>query len=185
MDLLTAKLEHGFTHLDRDGDGILTEHDHVLMGESVAASLGHPSGSAQEQRIIDAYLRIWRDLHLPHVPPGTTGISKEQFLTSTRTLAADPALARATVGALAEAFAGIADGDGDGAIASREYGLFLRGHFPRLTDADLTYAFTTLDTDGDGQLSREELVTAIIEFWTSADHSARGNHWAGPVPGLD
>ena len=185
MDLLTAKLEHGFSHLDRDGDGMLTEHDHLLMGQSVAASLGYPRGSAQEQRIIGACLGIWRDLHLPHVPPGTTGISKEQFVTSTRTLAGDPALARATVGALAGAFADIADSNGDGVISSREYGLFIRGHFPRLTDADLAHAFTMLDTDGDGQLSRAELVTAIIEFWTSTDPAANGNRLAGPVPGPD
>jgi hypothetical protein len=103
-DLLTAKISYGFDHLDVDGDGQLTEHDHVLMGQRVAVSLGHASGSPAEQQIIDAYLRIWRELHLPHIPAGGIVISKEQFLTSTRTLTGDPAAAQATVGALAEAF---------------------------------------------------------------------------------
>jgi hypothetical protein len=61
-DLLTAKINHGFDHLDADGDGQLTEDDHVLMGQRVAASLGHAAGSPAEQQIIDAYLRIWREL---------------------------------------------------------------------------------------------------------------------------
>src|SRR5438445_9959971 len=56
-DLLTAKISYGFDHLDADGDGQLTEDDHVLMGQRVAASLGHASGSPAEQQIIDAYLR--------------------------------------------------------------------------------------------------------------------------------
>jgi Ca2+-binding EF-hand superfamily protein len=182
MDLLARKLEHGFSHLDRDGDGVLTEHDHVLMGESVAASFGHAKGSPQEQQIIDAYVRIWRDLHLPFVPAGAPGITKEQFFTSTRTLSGNPELAKATVGALAEAFLEIADGDGDGAVSAEEYHRFLRGHFPRLTRQATDHGFAILDADGDGVLSREEFMTAIIDFWTSNDPSARGNSWAGPLP---
>ncbi|MFD0329883.1 hypothetical protein ACFQZC_21005 [Streptacidiphilus monticola] len=40
-------------------------------------------------------------------------------------------------------------------------------------------AFAHLDTDGDGRLSAEEFVTAIIEFWTSRDPDAPGNWWTG------
>jgi hypothetical protein len=129
------------------------------MGQRVAASLGHPPGSSAEEQIIEAYLRVWRDLHLPHIPGGGTAISKEQFLVSTSTLAADPAAARATVGAIAEAFHG--------------------GHFPGLTEADAHEAFAHLDTDGDGLLSAEELIRATIEYWSSTDPDAPGNWWMG------
>jgi Ca2+-binding EF-hand superfamily protein len=178
-DLLTAKISHGFDHLDADGDGQLTEHDHVLMGQRVAASLGHAPGSPAEQQIIEAYLLIWRDLHLPHVPGGGTVISKEQFLVPTSTLAADPAAARAMVGALAEAFLAIADTDRDGQVSPTEFLAFQRGHFPGLTEADANEAFAHLDTDGDGLLSAEEFARAIIEFWSSADPDAPGNWWMG------
>jgi hypothetical protein len=87
MDLLSRKITHGFRLLDADGDGVLTEHDHVVMGERVSASPGHAKGSPEEQQIIDAYLTIWRDLHRSFVPPGAAGISQEQFLASTSTLA--------------------------------------------------------------------------------------------------
>lgn len=178
-DLLTAKISQGFDHLDADGDGYLTEHDHVLMGQRVAASLGHASGSPAEHQIIDAYVRIWRELHLPHIPDGGTAISKQQFLVSTRTLAADPAAARATVGAVAEAFLAIADTDHDGQVGPAEFGAFQRGHFPGLTDSDLTEAFAHLDVDGDGYLSAEEFVRTTIEFWSSSDPDAPGNWWMG------
>jgi Ca2+-binding EF-hand superfamily protein len=178
-DLLTVKISHGFDHLDADGDGQLTEHDHVLMGQRVAASLGRAPGSEAEQQIIDAYLRIWRELHLPHIPGGGTAISKEQFVTSTRSLASDPAAAAATVGALAEAFLAIADTDQDGRVGPAEFLAFQRGHFPDLTDAEADEAFSHLDADSDGRLSAAEFTRAVIEFWSSTDPNAPGNWWMG------
>ncbi|WP_416968176.1 hypothetical protein [Streptomyces sp. 4F14] len=41
------KIRAGFDRIDADGDGTLTEHDHVLQGQRVATALGHASGSAQ------------------------------------------------------------------------------------------------------------------------------------------
>ena len=178
-DMLNAKINHGFTHLDADGDGLLTEQDHVLMGRRTAESLGHATGSPQEHRIVDAYLRIWRDLHLPHIPGGGTAISREQFLTSTGSLADDPDAARASVGALAEAFLAIADTDVDGRVSPAEYLAFQRGHFPGLTETDAAEAFEHLDLDGDGYLTAEEFTRACVEFWSSTDPDAPGNWWMG------
>ena len=178
-ETLIAKINYGFDHLDADGDGALTEHDHVLMGQRVAASLGHPTGSVAEARIIDAYVRIWRELHLPHNPGGGTAITKAQFLESTLSLAGDPAAAKATVGALAEAFLAIADTDQDGQVSPAEFYVFQTGHFPGLSEADATEAFTHLDTDGDGYLSADEFVGAVIEYWSSDDINAPGNWWMG------
>lgn len=178
-EMLIAKINYGFDHLDADGDGALTEHDHVLMGQRVAASLGHATGSAEQARIIGAYVRIWRNLHLPHVPAGGTSIGKDDFLRSTLTLAGDPEAAKATVGALAEAFLAIADTDQDGQVGPAEFYKFQTGHFPGLTEADANEAFAHLDTDGDGHLSADEFVRAVIEYWSSDDVDAPGNWWVG------
>src|SRR3954469_4237596 len=62
-DILSAKISHGFELLDADGDGGPTGQVKGLMGRRVPAGLGHPPGSAQEQRIIEAYRTIWGDLH--------------------------------------------------------------------------------------------------------------------------
>ncbi|MBW4722159.1 EF-hand domain-containing protein [Saccharothrix obliqua] len=182
-DLLKAKINHGFDHLDVDGDGLLTEQDHVLMGRRAAEALGHASGSAEEHRIIDAYLGIWRDLHLPHVPDGGQAISREQFVASTGSLADDPEAARATVGALAEAFLAIADTDADGNVSPAEFRKFQHGHFPNLTEEESAVAFSHLDLDGDGLLTAEEFVRACVDYWTSADPDSPGNWWAGRAVG--
>jgi hypothetical protein len=178
-EMLKAKIRHGFAHLDVDGDGLLTEQDHVLMGRRSAEALGHAPGSPQEQRIIDAYLRIWHDLHLPHIPGGGEVISGEQFLASTCSLVDDPRAAQATVGAIAEAFLAIADTDVDGRVSPAEFLAFQRGHFPGLTDVELAEAFEHLDADGDGYLSAEEFTRAGVEFWSSPDPDAPGNWWMG------
>ncbi|MEV7778640.1 EF-hand domain-containing protein [Kitasatospora sp. NPDC088351] len=184
-ELLIAKIGHGFDHLDADGDGQLTAHDHILMGRSVALSLGYPERSEAEQRIVAAYLSIWHDLHLAQLPAGTTAITRTQFIESTRTLADDPAAARASLGALAEAFLAIADTDGSGTVDADEFFLFQRGHFPGLDRQDADEAFRRLDRDGDGSLSAAEFTDGIIEYWSGRDPQAPGNWWAGrpPFPG--
>lgn len=178
-DLLAAKINHGFDHLDVDGDGLLTEQDHVLMGARATEALGHAPDSPEGRRIRDAYLRIWHDLHLPRIPGGGTSISREQFLASTGALADDPEAARDSVGALAEAFLAIADTDVDGRVSPAEFLAFQRGHFPDLTEAEAAEAFGHLDTDGDGHLTPEEFVNACVEFWSSTDPDAPGNWWMG------
>ena len=149
------------------------------MGQRVAASLWHAPGSSAEGDIIEAYLRIWRDLHLPHIPGGGDSIAKDQFVQSTLSLADDLAAAQATVGALGSAFLAIADTDRDGQVGPDEFRTFQKGHFPQLSDADITEAFTHLDADGDGKLSAEEFVGAIVEYWSSDDPDAPGNWFMG------
>ncbi|WP_433544494.1 EF-hand domain-containing protein (plasmid) [Streptomyces sp. CA-294286] len=182
QDFLTAKIEQGFDHLDANGSGILTKDDHVEMGRRVATSLGHAEGSPQETQIIDAYTAIWRDVHAPFVPAGAQGISKSQFIASTRTLADDFEAAGAALGTLAETYLAIADIDQDGQISPDEFLAFQRGHFPQLTEAMAAEAFSHLDIDGDGMLSPAEFTNAVIEFWSSTDPHATGNWWMGRHP---
>lgn len=181
-DLLIAKINHGFDHLDADGDGLITERDHVLMGHSVARSLGHREGSEAEALIVRAYLTIWQDLHLSRLPAGTEEVTREQFLRTTAAVADDPEAARTCYGALAAAFLAVADADRSGTIDAGEFFVFQRGHFAGLSRDEADEAFRHLDLDGDGVLSADEFQRAIIEYWTSRDPEAPGNWWTGVAP---
>lgn len=179
QDLLVRKIRYGFDQFDADGSGELTEADHVLMGQRTARTLGHTSGSDGERSIVDAYVSVWRNLHVPNLPPGTESLTREQFVASTLSLANDPAARKATVGALAEVFLTVADADGDGVVSPDEYFCFLRGHFAQVTREEADTAFRHLDLDGNGTLSPEEFTSAIVEFWSSSDPQAPGNWWMG------
>ncbi|QNP74283.1 EF-hand domain-containing protein [Streptomyces roseirectus] len=180
-DLLTVKIARGFDHLDVDGDGRLTEYDHVLMGQRSARSLGHEEGSDAERAIVDAYVGIWRDLHQPFAG-GADAVTREEFITSTHSLADDPEAALATVGRLAEVFLSVADADGDGTVDPDEFYAFQTGHFPGLDRPTADNAFRHLDRDSNGTLSRTEFITAVLEYWTSRDPEAPGNWWTGVHP---
>ncbi|MFF4328781.1 MULTISPECIES: EF-hand domain-containing protein [unclassified Streptomyces] len=178
MDILHEKISRGFDLLDADGDGALTEADHVIMGDRAADQLGYARGSAEHIRMVDAYVAVWRDLHAPNVGPDGR-MTKREFVTSTLALAADPEAAATTVGALARAFFAIADVDGDGLVSRTEFDAFQRSHFPRIGQADLDAAFAHLDRDGNGALGPSAFESAVVEYWSSTDPSAPGNWWMG------
>ncbi|MEU9715078.1 EF-hand domain-containing protein [Streptomyces sp. NPDC047976] len=179
MDILREKISRGFDLLDADGDGALTEADHVIMGDRAADQLGYARGSAEHTRMVNAYVAVWRDLHAPHVGGPDGRLSKGEFVTGTLTLAGDPEAAATTVGALARAFFAIADADADGRVSRAEFDAFQRSHFPAIGQADLDAAFGHLDRDGDGALGPAEFESAVIEYWSSTDPTAPGNWWMG------
>ena len=180
-DILTAKIEYGFDQLTTRSGGVLDGPSHVAMGRRAAAAIGHALGSADEARMIEAYLNVWREVHLPHLQLGSRGLSKEEFVRSNLVLAAaDPAVRETTLGALAGTFFVLADNDQDGRVGRAEFWAFQHGHFPELTRAALDEAFDHLDTDHDGYLSSEQFTSAIVEYWTSSDPEAPGNWWLGP-----
>lgn len=178
VDILREKIAYGFDHLDVDGDGLLSERDHVVMGARNAAALGHLPGSPTEQRMVEAYLNVWRELHAPYATR-PEGITRDEFMASTLALAADPAAADRILGGLARRFFEIADVDRDGVINPLEYAAFLKGFMPRLPERDVEEAFAHLDRSHDGTITHEELRSACIEYWTSSDPDAPGNWWLG------
>lgn len=185
-DMLTVKIEFGFDQLTARSGGILDGPSHVAMGRRAAAALGHALGSADEARMIEAYLRIWREVHLPHVERGSRGLTKDEFVRSLIGLAdGDAKVRESTLGALADTFFSVADEDGDGRLDAEEFWAFQHGHFPELTRAALAEGFAHLDADADGYLSRAQFTTVIVEYWTSRDPEAPGNWWLGRPGYLD
>src|SRR5258708_7152100 len=140
-DILTAKIEYGFDQLTTRSGGVLDGPSHVAMGRRAAAAIGHALGSADEGRMIEAYLNIWRQAHLPHLPAGSRGLTKEEFVRSNLALADDPEAREAILGGLAATFFELADSDTDGRVNREEFWAFQHGHFPELTRAALGPAF--------------------------------------------
>jgi len=71
------------------------------------------------------------------------------------------------------------DHDRDGRIAEADFVTNLRAYGQGEEPARA--AFKKLDRDGDGHLSKEELLAAVEEFFFSEDPAARGNWLIGPL----
>lgn len=179
MDMLTAKIEYGFDQLAARSGGVLDGPSHVAMGRRAAAAIGYSLGSPDEARLIEAYLNIWTAVHLPHLPPGARGLTKEEFVEANLALSDDPVARENTLGRLAATFFELADTNRDGMVDGSEFWAFQHGHFPDLCRDDLAEAFAHLDEDGDGYLSRDQFTSGIVEYWTSRDPDAPGNWWLG------
>jgi hypothetical protein len=71
------------------------------------------------------------------------------------------------------------DGDHDDFVTSGEFDAYVKAR--RVPDASPAAAFKRLDGDGDGRLSRADVVRLTGEFFRSDDPKAAGNSLFGQV----
>jgi hypothetical protein len=62
MTAYEEKIDSRFRTFDRDGDGILSEADFVLMAEDVLAKFGESQSGEKGQALLDGARQFWRGL---------------------------------------------------------------------------------------------------------------------------
>jgi Ca2+-binding EF-hand superfamily protein len=177
-DIVSSKLTLRFKLLDRDGNGYLEESDYEELAQRIASAFGRDVDTAPGSKLRDAYLRLWRALRSKMDTDGDGRISEEEFRSSIR----DSVVGRADgfdriIGPIAEAVLDVCDIDGDGVLDEGEVATMLSAF--GVSAADARQAFARLDRDHDGRLTRQELTTAVQEFYCSADADAPGNWFYG------
>ncbi|GAA2294793.1 EF-hand domain-containing protein [Streptomyces kunmingensis] len=180
-DFLMAKMDHAFDLLDADGDGVLTEADHVLMGRRSAKELNHAPGSPMEKALIDAYRSAWHQAHA-HNADSEGRVTREVYVGSVSALFADAALTDQVCDAVLESVMGVADVEGVGEIDPDAYRAFVLGQSPALTRGEVDESFRQIDRDGAGVISKTALKQAVVEYFTSSDPHAPGNWLFGRPP---
>jgi Ca2+-binding EF-hand superfamily protein len=180
---LVRKIEASFDLFDADGDGALTENDHILMGQRAARELGHLPDSPKEHDAVAAFCSVWRELHLPRDTDGDGRIGRDEFVASTLALSADEALTHTTVGRIVDCVMDIMGRGENQEIGFAQYAAYVKSHGPGLSDDAIRQGFERIDADGNGHLSREELRQAVLDYFTSIDPGAAGNWFFGPPPG--
>lgn len=177
-ELLKRKLAHGFAMLDADGDGLLTEHDQEVMGRRSAAGIGLAPGEQAESRLEDAYRALWQRALQPYADVAGQ-LDVDGFVDAMQALAKDSRAAEETFGQLTDAYFDVADRDVDGLLTPDEYHAFVNGHTPSLDVEEIDRSFSRLDTDGDGAITRAELASAVLDFWTGTDPDGPGTNFLG------
>lgn len=181
-ELQRRKLRLRFALLDTDGDGSLSREDFELVTLRVCAAFGHLPGSADYDRVLGAYLKVWERLcaELEHDP--YEGCSMPEFLD-----ACDRALLAPAVSDLpqlhdldlVDLVFDIADADQNGVIDLAEFTAWM--HAYGVGARATVEAFDLLDSDHDGVLSRDEMMQAAEEFYSAVDPLVAGNWLFGPL----
>ncbi|MET9605239.1 EF-hand domain-containing protein [Streptomyces sp. NPDC006512] len=177
MSVLDIKLDRSFDVFDSDGDGRLEKSDVTALSDKLAESLGLAPDAVEGLR--GSLADLWDTVFQRMDRNGDGGVDRQEFRTSFRArIVTDQNRIWERLRNMSNAWTELGDRDGDGMLSREEYTSLLHGMF-RLPRETCDEAFNRLDVDGDGQLSRDEISSAMKEYYTSENHTARGNQFFG------
>lgn len=174
-ELQRQKITHYFhAVLDQDRNGVLQDNDFMEIGESLCILWRYKPGSPEYQKVIDQCLSSW---HLFERHFKTTGgeANLENFLKFFDKMLSpggEEMYRQYVINVVGDVFDSF-DVNADGVISINEYvDLFMCYHIKIKYSAK---AFLKLDRNGDDQVTKEELLQAVDEFFKSDDPKAPGN----------
>jgi Ca2+-binding EF-hand superfamily protein len=177
-DFQKKKLTTWFRICDADGNGVLERSDYEQMTSRLIAANGLQAGSPAADRIRATYMDAWSKTEQLADADHDGKITLEEFLRGLGGILADKNLYQHLVTDLATNIVDMTDHDRDGRIVEADFVTNLRAYGQAEEAARV--AFGKLDRDGDGYLTKGELLAAVEEFCFSEDPEARGNWLIGP-----
>ncbi|KQV04744.1 MULTISPECIES: EF-hand domain-containing protein [unclassified Kitasatospora] len=149
MDDITAK-RLIFAMLDADGDGVISAEEYFARAERVAAATGRTKDDPLVIAARTAGQRAWTAMDAN----GDGGMTFDEYEVWAGARAFD-AVCEPVLGGLFD----LADTDGDGALSLAEF-TTLRTALGNPV-SNIRAAFSVLDVNGDGQISREEYLASV------------------------
>ncbi len=168
-DLQARKMAAFFHAADENKDGVIEHADYEKLIENLANLRGWQLGSAEYQRIYDAYMFMWQ-------PMQEVKLTLPEYLHVIGGMIDTPE-ARELNRSITKTVFDLMDTDGDGQIGLPEYAEYLAAH--RISGDLAASAFNRMDTDGDGIITREQFNQISADFYFGDDENAPGNWlWA-------
>lgn len=176
-DLQTKKLTRYFQVYDIDDDGRIEISDFERIVENVRILHGGASSNGHSD-LGQAYMTLWNRIRPSEKGDRGGGVDLDEWLAYWQLALEDDQRYEQEVQAITDRLFTIFDLDEDGSIGMSEFCDFY-GVFGLAVDLAET-VFATLDADGDGSISRAELLGASRDFFQSDDVEAAGNVLYGP-----
>lgn len=177
-DLQTKKLTRYFEVYDVDDDGQIAATDFERIIENVRVLHGEGEGSRGYGALRQAYVDLWNRLRAGADGDRDGGVDVDEWLAYWQLALEDDHRYEAEVEAITERLFTVFDLDGDDSIGVAEFSDFY-GVFGLAVSLAET-VFVELDADGDGVISRSELLEISRQFYRSDDVEAAGNFLFGP-----
>ncbi|GLW99414.1 EF-hand domain-containing protein [Microtetraspora sp. NBRC 16547] len=168
-DPIGQKMSSLFEATDTNHDGYIEWADYQLLIDRYISGYRMDRNDRRAQALTVAYMMLWQEL-LRH-GNGEHRLDKGQFVNAIRAASIDTSRFN-MVEAMPHAVFDIIDADGVNTISKDEFAQLLK--VLDFATPDAMDRFMILDTDGDGQVSRQEFIRSVREFLYSGDLSAPG-----------
>lgn len=178
-DLQKKKLTRYFRVYDLDDNGSIALPDFERVVENVRALYGVHESSKTHRDLRAGYLRRWSALAASADKDHSGDVDLGEWLTYWDAVLSDDTRYVAEVSSVTERLFEVFDTDLDGVLGSDEFCNFYGVY--GLKSALARQVFMDLDADGDGRVTRQELLDMAHEFYRSDDPDAPGNRLFGPT----
>lgn len=165
-----------FDHLDNNDDGVVDRHDWDRYAEIIRAEKGWSAREPQLEALVESTTVWWESMRSAFGVTEDEGIGRVQFVAFCDRMAQE-----LRAGGPPPQWAidmcirthQMLDSTGTGTVDASEYAVWLRAIG---SSADPEEVFAKLDLDGDGVVSRDEMVTLLGQFFISEDPAEPGNY---------
>eukprot|EP01124_Arcella_intermedia_P025004 TRINITY_DN436_c0_g1_i1.p1 TRINITY_DN436_c0_g1~~TRINITY_DN436_c0_g1_i1.p1 ORF type:complete len:178 (-),score=42.47 TRINITY_DN436_c0_g1_i1:56-589(-) len=170
QEFLQSKWKKMINFFDFDGDGFLSKEDAVSFADQFCA---HFKGTqAQKDHFRETFYKIYDGVLLMD-KDGDKKVTDWEVYEFLNEMIKNNTT-EAVVGAFVTVAMQVIDTNGDGKISKQEYIDYMNLN-PRKVVSDPEGCFGSLDLNGDGFITIDELHIVFRDFYTSTDPKAKGN----------
>lgn len=174
--MLTQLQKQKWTRLfqvyDMDGNGTVGRSDFEIIFKNIAKAKNLESNSSQYNQLHDKFMEDWEHLRQDTDTNKDGRVSLEEWLEHGDRRISDQSMYQTNVDEAKQIF-DLFDSDGNGVITVNEYKKILSSW--KVTEEVASETFPKLDTNSDGNISKEEFVELARQFHASDDREAPGN----------
>lgn len=158
------RLRKRFAKWDVDGSGSLEKADLQKEATQIGQAFGQDGDSPQVRQLADAFTAMFDHLAGQAGVGGDGSLTEEQFVSATGSMIAEGAedTFNNVLGPVMRGIVGLCDKNDDGQINRDEWKAWMQG--VGVDESQAQNAFDQVDTNGNGELSVDELLGAVRDY---------------------